>query len=291
MLESHNETPEASDYDLRKTPDEALFEPQTASTMRVWIVAGALIVGAAIGAYFAFGRFHSAAPVTSTSPNAPSSAQPARPLGGDAAPIVLPALDQTDALVRELVKQVTTHPLAAAWLTTNGLIRNFAVVVANIAEGTPPTVHLRPLGPTSKFQVIDRGGRLFIDPRSYQRYDGVAAAAASIDPAGAARLYATLKPRIEEAYRDLGNPDTLDHALEVAIVRLLQTPVVADPVPVEPKGGTGYAFADPALESLTGPQKQLLRTGPANVRTIQSSLRAIALALGIPAERLPSPKA
>jgi hypothetical protein len=29
--------------------------------------------------------------------------------------------------------------------------------------------------------------------------------------------------------------------------------------------------------------------GPRNVRTIQSSLRAIALALGIPAARLPAP--
>jgi hypothetical protein len=41
------------------------------------------------------------------------------------------------------------------------------------------------------------------------------------------------------------------------------------------------------LETLTGSQKQLLRAGAANVRTIQASLRAMAVALGIPAERLP----
>jgi len=44
-----------------------------------------------------------------------------------------------------------------------------------------------------------------------------------------------------------------------------------------------------ALEGLTAAQKQLLRTGPRNVRIIQSSLRQIALALGIPPERLPAP--
>ena len=72
---------------------------------------------------------------------------------------------------------------------------------------------------------------------------------------------------------------------------LLKTPVVADPIGVRPEGGTGYAFTDPALEALTPAQKQLLRTGSANVQKTQASLRAIALALGIPAERLPSSSA
>ena len=36
-------------------------------------------------------------------------------------------------------------------------------------------------------------------------------------------------------------------------------------------------------------QKQLLRMGPTNARRIQASLRRIALALGIPAGRLPPP--
>jgi len=58
---------------------------------------------------------------------------------------------------------------------------------------------------------------------------------------------------------------------------------------VEPRG-IGYGFADLDLEALTAAQKQLLRMGPRNVRIIQSSLRQIALALGIPAERLPAPR-
>jgi hypothetical protein len=146
------------------------------------------------------------------------------------------------------------------------------------------------LRPSAGFHVVERGGDVYIDPRSYERYDGLAAAAASIDPAGAARLYATLKPRIEEAYRDLGMPDTpFDRTLEQAIVLLLETPIVDDPVRAAPQGGLGYGFAAPNFEALPAAQKQLLRMGPRNVRTIQSSLRAIALALGIPAERLPPP--
>jgi release factor glutamine methyltransferase len=130
-------------------------------------------------------------------------------------------------------------------------------------------------------------GHLLTETSTVQA-DRLAAAAASIDPAGAARLYATLKPRLEEAYRDLGYPQTpFDRTVERAIVLLLETPIVEDPVRVEPHGAAGYAFAAPELEGLTGAQKQLLRTGADNVRVIQSSLRAIAIALGIPASRLP----
>jgi hypothetical protein len=144
------------------------------------------------------------------------------------------------------------------------------------------------LRPAAPFRVVDRNGQLFIDEASYSRYDRIAAAAASIDPAGAARVYATLKPRIEEAYGELGMPPgSFDRALERAIAVLLRVPIVEGPVRVEPKGGTAYQYADPKLEGLTAAQRQLLRAGPRNVRTIQSALRQLALALGISPDRLP----
>jgi hypothetical protein len=79
--------------------------------------------------------------------------------------------------------------------------------------------------------------------------------------------------------------------LERAIVMLLRTPVLAgtERLRVEPRG-IGYGFANPAIEELPAAQKQLLRTGPRNVAAIQSSLRDLALALGIPAGRLPAPR-
>ena len=211
-----------------------------------------------------------------------------RPLGGAGANINVPPLDESDPVVRELVKQITTHPRIAAWLATDGLIRTFAVAVENVAGGPTPSGHLRVWRPASAFETAGRGADLHTAPRSYERYDDLADAAASIDAAGAARLYTTLKPRIEEAHRDLGSADSFDRALEQAIVSLLRTPVPTGAERLEPKG-IGFAFVDPALEGLTGAQKHLLRTGPRNVRMIQSSLRQIALALGIPAERLPAP--
>ena len=52
--------------------------------------------------------------------------------------IAVPALAETDALVRRLVAQMSSHPRVAAWLTTNQLIRNFTTVVVNIADGQTP---------------------------------------------------------------------------------------------------------------------------------------------------------
>jgi hypothetical protein len=276
-----------ADQNLLRTPhvpDDRNSPPQ----LTKWIVVAAFVVAAAIATYIAVVNRRSAAPQAPTAPrNAVESASD-RPLGGAAAAINLPPLDQTDQLVRDLVKQLSSHPSVVAWLTSDRLIRNFAAVVSNVAEGATPAVHLRPLQPQGAFKVTDRGGRLLaIDSRSYDRYNAIATAAASIDPAAASKVYGTLKPRIEDAYRDLGTGMTLDRALEQAIVALLKTPVVADPIIVRPQGGVGYAFVDPALENLTPAQKHLLRTGSANVRTIQAWLRSVAVALGIPSERLP----
>jgi hypothetical protein len=278
---------EAPDYDLIRGPGDAPDPPPPKRPLGLWITAAGLVAAAAIAAYIAFGGRMTSAPATTKADGA-TPPRAVQPLGSNAAPIDLPPLDQTDPLVRSLVTQIASHPRIAAWLATDGLIRNFVVVTSNVAEGKTPAAQLRVLRPSAGFRVDEKGAEFYIDPRSYERYDGLAAAAAAIDPAGAASLYATLKPRIEEAHKELGLGDySFDRTLERAIVLLLGTPVADDPVRTKPHGGTRYDFADSDLESLSPAQKQLLRTGPRNVRSIQASFRAIALALGIPAERLP----
>jgi hypothetical protein len=174
----------------------------------------------------------------------------------------------------------------AAWLATDGLIRNFVAVVENVAHGATPSRHLGVLRPATRFEAADRDGALFVDPRSYDRWDSFAEAASSIDTAGAAAVYATLKPRIEEAYSELGRTDTFDAALERAIVVILETPTVDGDVPLV-LGPVGYRYADPSIERLSSAQKQVVRMGPRNTATLQAALREIGIALGIPAERLP----
>lgn len=290
MIGPQEQRPEPREVELFKDVEEPSAVVERARPVGLWIAVAGLIAAAVVAAYLVFGGRDRAAPESTTARQPAAAAQsPSQPLGGTPESIAVPPLDETDPLVRQLVNQIASHPRIADWLATNGLLRNFSVVVANVAEGATPARHLRGLRPSSSFAVVERGEGLIIDPASYHRYDALAAAVASIDPAGAARVYATLKPRIQEAYREVGDAGVpFDRVLENAIVRLLSTPRVADPIRVRPHGAFGYGFDDPALEALTPAQKQLLRTGPENTRLIQTSLRAIALALGVPAERLPA---
>lgn len=211
----------------------------------------------------------------------------ARSLAEPAAEVDLPPLDDSDSLVRDLVRALSEHPVVTAWLATDQLLRNFVVVVKNIGDGDTPSGHLNMIAPQGGFQTRQQGARSYIDPRTHDRFDPHASAVSGLDAQGAAKLYATLKPRIDEAYREVAGKDAdFDRALQRAIVELLKTPVVEGDVLVVP-ANVGYAYADPTLESLSHAQKQLLRMGPRNVRAVQAKLRVIARHLGIDAAALP----
>jgi len=277
-----------SDFQLLKTPsvDEptrpSVDEPIRQRAIGLPIVIALLVAASAVVTYLVFSRFSPRS--KSVAVTQPAVATPA-PAAVAEAPAVLPPLDETDPVVRKLMETITSNPLIAAWLATDHLVRHFTAGVTDVSGGASPVRWLPMWRPSSSFRVVQRGKDLIIDPRSYERYDALAAAAASMDPATSARVYATLKPRIEEAARELGDA-SFDRVIERAIVLLLSTPDLADPIRVRAKG-VGYAFADPALEALAPAQKQLLRTGPRNVQRFKTSLRAIAGAMGIPDSRLP----
>ena len=251
----------------------------------LWIIIGVLIVGAAIAVYV---LFRPASAPAATAPPAARAARAALPevLGGPGDQIELPPLDDTDGLIRRLVGALSNSPITAAWLPGTGLIRNLVAVTVNMQEGTSPAKLLAPLRPAGTFRVVDRNGREYVDPASYARYDAAADAVVALDPARVARVYATVKPRIEEAYRDLGfSGRSFDGALQSVIVTLIQTPVPDDPALV--RKGVRYVYADDTLEGLTSAQKQFLRMGPRNARRVDEWLRHLADALGIPATSLP----
>jgi Protein of unknown function (DUF3014) len=279
--------PETPDYDLIRPPDEPTTEPPRERTTGPWPLLTILVaIAVLVGAYY-FVRSRRPAPTTPAAAAEPAPAPPAAPLGSNPFPADVPPLDASDPFVRQWLPRLSSHPRVAVWLTTDGLIRNFVTVTSNIAEGATPAGRLRVLKPTATFQVRSRGNAVEIDPRSYARYDGLAAALDSLDRTGTSQLYATLKPRIEEAHAELGGAGSFDRTLERAIVVLLETPVRDGPIAVEPHG-IGYRYADPRLEGLSAAQRHLLRMGPANARLVKQSLRELAIALGIPASRLPA---
>jgi hypothetical protein len=201
--------------------------------------------------------------------------------------IDLPPLDESDALIRSLISALSSHPRVMAYLTTDHLVRNMTVVVVNIADGRTPSNHLRAVRPQGDFQVRSEGRELIIDPRSYQRYDGHADAVQGLDAQSVARFYATIRPRIDDAYGDLGNPHgDFDQSLERAIVELLRTPMPDDEVRVR-ADSVAYSYDDRTLEGLSHAQRQFLRMGPRNMRIVKAKLRQVAQHVGIPESRLP----
>jgi hypothetical protein len=243
------------------------------------IVAAVLLFGLT-AAYVFLRRPAEAPPVTVTKPKPAPAVQEQT---------ALPPLDEMDPVVRELVRKLSSHPVVAAWLTTDSLILNFVAVTSRIANGVTPVAELKSVGPVPRFATRTVRGDTYIDRASYRRYDRYAQAIAALDARGVADLYNTLKPRIKEGYGRLtSGDDSFDPVLERAIVELLRVPVVDGEIELYPHG-TVWAFADPQLQDMSAAQKQLLRMGPQNVRAVQSKLREIASGLGIPESRLPPP--
>jgi hypothetical protein len=274
------------DYELHREYIEP--PPDTPRRISGWLLVPVVVIALGAAAWIYLSRDRQLE--TPAAPRPAARAQPEGRLGGIPEPIALPSLDESDAVVRTLVRALSNHPAIAAWLATDDLVRSFTAAVSNIAGGVSPAKQLNALRPHNDFTVMEKDGKYYIDPRSYERYEGVADAVGSIDPAGAAKLYATLKPRIDDAAGELGlRGEQVDRTVEQAIVVLLRTPTPDGPVLVTANvEGIGYAFADGRFERLSPSQKALVRMGPRNARIIKARLREIAIALGIPPARLPS---
>ncbi|MEO7158056.1 MAG: DUF3014 domain-containing protein [Vicinamibacterales bacterium] len=239
------------------------------------IIAVVLVLVLAAGAWW---MFRPAAP-GNTSPTAVSATEapidrPARP------PVDLPPRDRMDGFLRPLLAALSTRPELARWLATDDLIGQLAAAINQAAGGGSPARDFKVLAPSTRFVPSGRGSSRAIDPASYQRYDGLVQTVTSIDAANVARIYRTIRPRLNEAYRGMGHPNgDVDQAVQQALELLLETPAVKDPVAIVEGGAFGWLFANDDLESLEPTQKQLLRMGPANADALKVWLRALQAAL------------
>ncbi len=203
-------------------------------------------------------------------------------------PFVLPTLEESDSVVRDWTRRLSTHVELATWLATNDLIQRFVAAVDNVAEGDRPHRQLGFLAPKADFAIADRDGRLLATPKSYRRYDLLVDVFTSLDTPASVRAYRKLEPLVDEAYRELGYPDgNFDDTLARAIAEVLRTPMLMGEPELTP-GALTYEYLDPTLEELSAVQKQLLRMGPRNASRIKGKLRRFGAALGIPREKLPS---
>lgn len=160
-------------------------------------------------------------------------------------------------------------------LVDEGLIQRFVVSVTNLANDEMAPNHQLLTPPEQNFRVYSQAGKQWIDAASYKRYTPYVDMLESFNNEALLNIYGIYKDDIQAKYAEIGSPDQdFNKVLLEAIDQLLDTPEV--PVPVEVyTDSVAYKYADDRLESLNEPQKQLLRTGPDNMRRIKAKLREL----------------
>jgi hypothetical protein len=211
-----------------------------------------------------------AAPTAEAEPTAaaaaPTPAEPAVPL---------PPLDESDAEVTGTLTETFGEQVVADYLRPEGFIRNIVVTIDSLPR---PALALdrRPIQPTlGLFAVGGTEDALVLSEENYSRYTPFVTLVARTDGRTLVAIYRRYYPLLQEAYVDLGNPDTVfDARVREVIDHLLATPDVAEPIAlVQPN--VLYEYKDPGLEELSAGQKTLIRMGPEHRALVKSKLREI----------------
>ena len=186
-----------------------------------------------------------------------------------------PELPELDKSTPTILQTLDTSGISIQPLKSSQLVRDAVVIIENLRNGTlvrERTVVQRPDG---RFRVLEIDGELYIDEQTYQRYDALVDWFVSLEEQALVENYELFKPLMNEAFADIGYPDSdMTDAVYEAIDVLLDTPVPESLVQVK-DDEVMYTYADPAYESLPPAQKQLLRMGPDNIERIKSKLREI----------------
>lgn len=194
-------------------------------------------------------------------------AEPARP--------PLPPLDESDEAFTDSVDELLPDDEDAAPDLRDRLIRKIVATVDGLEREALPE-RVRPLEPVpGSFRVSGKvdGDLYILSPANYERYDALVNTAAEVDLSSAADLYRRYYPLFQQAWAELGYPDSyFNDRLVVVIDHLLATPDVADPVRLV-RPHVLYKFENPVLEGLSPGQKLLIRMGPENRATVKTLLR------------------
>lgn len=190
----------------------------------------------------------------------------------------LPALDHSDAEVKQRLLALNWRTGLAGLFVTEEMLRNFVVQTDNIAQGQLAVGHplLQPL--EQKFTLAE-GAAMQLEQQHFARYEPYIQLLESVPAAQLVPLFNRYEPLLQQAYAELGYPDQLfKNTLLAAIDMLLATPDVSYPLQLE-RPAVVYVFADPAIEQLPPAQKQMIRLGPDNQQRVKAVLRTYKQAL------------
>ncbi|MEM8561514.1 MAG: DUF3014 domain-containing protein, partial [Pseudomonadota bacterium] len=184
-------------------------------------------------------------PVADTDPNQP-------------VPVPLPALEDSDILVRETFELAGPSQNLDSLLQSQNLIQQSSAVIDGLSRGLIIRKMLALDPPSGGFVVEQQADQTFMSPSGYARYDAYAQAIAALDSEALIDGFHLLRPLYEQAYGQLGLPaEDFDNAVIRVLDRILATPEIEAPIALT-RESVMYQYADPQLESLSALQKQLL---------------------------------
>ena len=193
--------------------------------------------------------------------------------------VIAEPLDESDGAVKNAFMTMATSPLVGKYLINEGLLQKFVINVNSIANQEMSPNHSLVVAPEEEFRVYQQADREWIDTSSYKRYNTYIDALESMDTDDLIKLMDTYRGTLEDKFAEISPPNTsFNSALLKAIDELLNTPII--PLPIEVySDSVMFKFKDEQIEALSGPQKQLIRTGPENTRRIKDILRDLQDAL------------
>lgn len=184
----------------------------------------------------------------------------------------LPPLDNSTAEVLEDLRDAEQNIVP---IESDQLIRDVVVFVDNLRNGVVARDNAVVPAPKGRFRVLEQNNKIYIDPRSYDRYNATVDWFVSLNTDSLVSLFRYYKPLADEALGEIGYPDASpDDVLIEAINLLLDTPSAGTVIELTDED-VMYKYADPALESLPPAQKQMLRLGPDNMRRVKLKLESI----------------
>jgi hypothetical protein len=250
--------------------------------MRTYLIgfAALLIVAAGAGWYFYAQRqpvtAEAAADITPavSDPAADTTPENAVPSPAPSDP-PLPALADSDPVVNAALVELIGADSARQLLKSENLIRQSVATVDNLPRRKLSIERLPWIAAPGRFEVVGDDDNAVISEQNYRRYDAAFAVLERVDATKLAALYVRFYPLAQRAYQDLGYPDGYFNDRFIKVIdHLLATPRPREPIALK-RPNVFYEFADPALESLSGGQKLLLRIGPKHRGLLETRLREL----------------
>jgi hypothetical protein len=191
----------------------------------------------------------------------------------------LPTLDQSDALLTDVLSRLLGKGSIGMFFNTDRIVRRIVATIDNLSrEKLAAKVSIAKPVPDA-FVVERRGEDTVMAAANAKRYVQYVQLLDALNTRAVVDEYVRLYPLFQRAYQDLGYPKGYfnDRLIEV-IDHLLAAPDAPVPLKLmQPK--VRYEYADPQLEASSAGRKIMLRIGPSNAARVKAKLTELRAAL------------